>query len=59
MREVVSKLQQQFLILENKVFLAANVVFSHKRRNIEGKIFPQQRFDNFVFSLEGNLRFRR
>lgn len=37
MREVVSKLQQQFLILENKVFLAANVVFSLEHRNIEGK----------------------
>lgn len=37
MREPVSKLQQQFSILENKVFLSTNVVFSRKRRNMEGK----------------------
>lgn len=53
MREPASKLQQQFLILENKVFLEINVVFSHKRSNIEGKMLPQQMFENFVLSLEG------
>lgn len=40
MREPVSKLQQQFSILENKVFLSTNVVFSRKRRNMEGKMLP-------------------
>jgi len=37
MREPVSKLQQHFFILENKVFLATKVVFSRKRRKSRGK----------------------